>query len=255
MIDAVSEAASTSSSRVVIVAGCEDDNAPAVVRRFILRGDRVVCCKADPGFPTQGRAQTDAASQASGQLTYVAGDNFDRVVDIALDRGSIEALINGPPAIGAGGTTIGGAVDALHGRIMQVARHMRSGGQIVNIMSSAGRYRTGYFRSDADADGSHASRAAADGAVFALTRQLGFELARHRIRVNAISLGWIRSGERGREWAAMNSRERKFLLEEISLGRAGEPDEVAAAVEFLASDASSYVTCNAIDVNGGWWTS
>ena len=132
---------------------------------------------------------------------------------------------------------------------------MPTGGQIVNIMSSAGRYRTGYFQNSADADRSHASKAAVDGAIFALTRQLGFELGPRRIRVNAISLGWIRSRERDREWDEMTSREREFLFDEISLGRPGEPDEVAAAVEFLASEASSYVTCNAIDVNGGWWTS
>ena len=44
-------------------------------------------------------------------------------------------------------------------------------------------------------------------------------------------------------------------MEEVSLRRLGEPDEVAAVVGFLASEASSYLTGATIDVNGGWWMS
>ena len=255
MTDPLSEPLSTASQQAVIVAGCGNEIAAAVVRRLIRRGDRVLIWGGDPGpLAIDLEPAVGTAEAVEKPLSYVAGEEFQQAVDAALDRGRIGALINFQPVVGAD-EAIGEAIDALYSRILQVTPHMRSGGQIVNIMSSAGRYRTGYFRSSADADQSQGARAGMDGAIFGLTRQLGFELAPRRIRVNAVSLGWIRSGERDREWDAMTAREREFLLEEISIGRPGEPDEVAAAVEFLASDASSYVTCNAIDVNGGWWTS
>lgn len=53
----------------------------------------------------------------------------------------------------------------------------------------------------------------------------------------------------------MSERARRDILAEISLGRPGWPGEVAGAVLFLASDASSYVSGSTIDVNGGWWMS
>ena len=67
--------------------------------------------------------------------------------------------------------------------------------------------------------------------------------------------GWIRTPGPGREWARLPEAVRRAILAEISLGRLGEPDEVAAAVEFLLSDAGSYISGAAIDVNGGWWMS
>ena len=53
----------------------------------------------------------------------------------------------------------------------------------------------------------------------------------------------------------MGDGARRDVLAEISLGRPGSPAEVAGVVLFLASDASSYVSACAIDVNGGWWMS
>jgi 3-oxoacyl-[acyl-carrier protein] reductase len=89
----------------------------------------------------------------------------------------------------------------------------------------------------------------------ALTRQLGLELATHRIRANAVAVGWIRGESTQRAWSKLNDHERSFVLQEISLGRFGEPDEVAGVIAFLAGEASSYLTGTTIDVNGGWWMS
>ncbi|RWI87899.1 SDR family oxidoreductase [Mesorhizobium sp.] len=241
------ESTSISLERVAIIAGCEQHIASAIARRFVQRGDRVVICGSPPGEGTTGIA---------GEFTptYVVQDGPGQIIASALDlHGRLDVLVIGSAFVETGGA-VGQAIETLSNLMTTAARHMRSGGQIVNILSSAGRYRTAYFQSAADIDKSFTSKAAVDGAVFALTRQAGFELA-PRVRVNAVSLGWIGSPERDREWDAMSADERHYLIEEISLSRLGEPDEVAAVVEFLASEASSYVTCNAIDVNGGWWTS
>lgn len=126
------------------------------------------------------------------------------------------------------------------------------GARMVNLVSSAGRYRSAYFRTG---DRSDLVEAAAGGAILALTRQLAFELAPWRVRVNAVVVGLIEDETAEPLWSALSETERAFVLDEISLGRIGRPDEAAAVVEFLALGGSSYVTGTAIDVNGGWWMS
>jgi 3-oxoacyl-[acyl-carrier protein] reductase len=128
------------------------------------------------------------------------------------------------------------------------------GGEIVSVVSSAGRYRAAYFEPDGDA-ASAALAAAVDSAILGLTRQLAVELAPRKIRVNAIAMGWIRTASSPFGATPPTDEDRALVLEEIPLGRPGEPDEVAAAIAFLASDASRYLTGEVLDVNGGWWMS
>jgi NAD(P)-dependent dehydrogenase (short-subunit alcohol dehydrogenase family) len=87
---------------------------------------------------------------------------------------------------------------------------------------------------------------ASKAAVINMTKSLGRRLGGHGIRVNAIAPGLINTAMGARvpevsRQRAMNS----------ALGRAGEPEEIAAVVDFLASDAASFVTCATIEVNGG----
>jgi NAD(P)-dependent dehydrogenase (short-subunit alcohol dehydrogenase family) len=87
---------------------------------------------------------------------------------------------------------------------------------------------------------------ASKAAVINMTKSLGRRLGRHDIRVNAIAPGLINT--------AMGARvpeiSKKRALDS-ALGRAGEPEEIASVVDFLASDAASFVTCATIEVNGG----
>lgn len=87
---------------------------------------------------------------------------------------------------------------------------------------------------------------ASKAAVINMTRSLGRRLGKHGIRVNAVAPGLIKTamGDRVPEISkarALNS----------ALQRVGEPDEIASVVDFLVSDAASFVTCSTIDVNGG----
>ena len=91
-------------------------------------------------------------------------------------------------------------------------------------------------------------------AGLAFTKALSQEVAGDGIRVNAIGLGWIKSRqqERRAEIAGMTLEEHyKKLSPNVPLGRLGEPDEVAAVIVFLASDAASYVTGSCVNVDGG----
>ena len=75
---------------------------------------------------------------------------------------------------------------------------------------------------------------------------LGTRLGRHGIRVNAIAPGLIETA-----MGARVPQEAKDRAKTSALGRTGQPEEIASVVDFLVSDAASFVTCATIDVNGG----
>jgi NAD(P)-dependent dehydrogenase (short-subunit alcohol dehydrogenase family) len=217
----------------------------ALARALEAEGSRVVVLGADLADPGEAPRLAAAAISEFGRIdVLVTGLGQD-------DPGDWRDLSPGQLATASGA----GAHRTLE-CIRAVIPHMIAGGggRIVSVVSSLGRYRSAWFRSDAER-GSAVLRASAESAIVGLTRQLAFELAPHRIRVNAVAAGWIRSPACAQAWQALSAREQAFVLEEISLRRLGEPDEVAAAIEFLASEASRYVTGTTIDVNGGWWVS
>lgn len=258
-----------SEAPVAIVTGLGHPVGEAIARRLARSGARLLL--ADGG----GRALADlatAAAQAGGKAVAFEADarrepDAERLVETALARfGRVDMLVRGPETGGDEAWLTDGAEAAMAAPGRQLQSFLRltraavqpmiaaGGGRIVHVVSAAGRYRSAYMRA-AGLPASFALGASRDGAILAATRQLAFELAPHRIRLNAVAMGLIRTPETAAAWQALGERDRQFLREEISLQRLGEPDEVAAVVEFLASPASSYVTGAAIDVNGGWWMS
>lgn len=95
----------------------------------------------------------------------------------------------------------------------------------------------------------HPAYAAAKGGVVALTRQLSVEYA-PEVRVNAVLPGSILT----RVWSDLPKEEREAAARQATLKRMGTPEEVADAVEFLASERASYITGAVLAVDGGMST-
>jgi len=167
------------------------------------------------------------------------------VARAAAELGRIDVLVNAASPRGRSGllqTTDeewallkGGIVDGPINTSRAVVPHMlaRGGGSIVNFVGSVAY------------TGTYPHMAAAKAAVIGLTRGLAREYGPKGIRVNCVVPTMIDTGA---------TRDQKRVAKEIELtllGRLGTPREVANAVAFLASDLASYITGQALHVNGG----
>ncbi|MFJ9113917.1 SDR family NAD(P)-dependent oxidoreductase [Streptomyces sp. NPDC102394] len=92
---------------------------------------------------------------------------------------------------------------------------------------------------------------AAKAAVVQLTKTLASEVGQHGIRVNAVAPGWTRTPMTERHEAAEQARTEALMARLSPLGRVGEPQDVAHAVLYLASDASAFMTGQILRPNGG----
>lgn len=121
----------------------------------------------------------------------------------------------------------------------EIGTHMRATGygRIVNVASASWMGNIG-----------QTNYAAAKGGVVSLTRSIAKELARKNVTANAICPGFIDTEmTRGMPQHLFDAQ-----LDKIPLGRAGQPEDVANLVAFLASDDAAYVTGEVINIGGGY---
>jgi 2-hydroxycyclohexanecarboxyl-CoA dehydrogenase len=119
----------------------------------------------------------------------------------------------------------------------------RGEGRVVNIASDAGRVGSS----------GEAVYAGSKGAIIAFSKTLARELARHRITVNVVCPGLTETPllTAIREQSPKTARVIEAVTRAIPLGRVGQPDDVAAAVAFLASADAAFITGQTLSVSGG----
>jgi len=114
----------------------------------------------------------------------------------------------------------------------------KEAGRIINITSITGE----------GGSAGQAPYAAAKAGIIGLTKTLAKEYASRGVTVNAVSPGYIDTDMTATELPA---ERRAQLLKDIPLGRVGKPEDVAAAVAYLAGPGGGYVTGQVLRVNGG----
>jgi 3-oxoacyl-[acyl-carrier protein] reductase len=140
------------------------------------------------------------------------------------------------------------SMEAIHGAFFRLARaaipHLKTGrdARVVAVSSFVAHA----FRADTTV---FAASAAAKAALEALVRALAVELAPSGVTVNAVVPGFIRKDPGAH--AAIDPGRLREQVAVVPLGRVGLPDEVAAAITFLASPAAGYITGQALHVDGG----
>ena len=136
-------------------------------------------------------------------------------------------------------------VDAAFWMSQAAAHAMKAAraGRIVNIASGAG-LRPSLTGIQAYTAAKHA--------LVGLTRQLSSELGPHGITVNAVAPGFVPSNPDSiRQWESYGAAGQQRLLRSVHTRRIGRPEDIAAAVAFLASDAAGWISGEVLAVDGG----
>jgi len=229
--------------------------------RFLAEGGRLAVIDKEPSAGDFAEAlRRDAAGNAN-RLCYIEAEATDEAAVAA----AVETAANevGPPDILVNNVGFGANprpiedigleewrtfVDInltsafLMTRAVLPGMRTRGQGRIVNLASVAGR-------SISEMSALHYSTAKA--AILGFTRKLAFEEGPNGITVNAVAPGTVFTERVETRFRGLPEAEQAQRMEEIPLRRAARPEEIAAAILFLASDDASYVTGAALDVNGG----
>jgi 3-oxoacyl-[acyl-carrier protein] reductase len=241
--------------RVVIVTGAAKGIGAVTAQAFAREDARVAALDLDgAGLEGLVASLTGRGSEVLGRKTDVTvSADVRSAVDAVLARwGRVDVLVNnagGFATMRALEDTDDAEWDAIlksnltsaflvSKAVLPSMKRQRSG-RIVNLTSVVAR--GGAVRVPAH-------YAAAKAGIIALTRMLALEVAESGITVNAVAPGTTATD---RVLAARTAEETARVASAIPLRRLGQPEEIAEAILFLASDAASFVTGAVLDVNGG----
>jgi 3-oxoacyl-[acyl-carrier protein] reductase len=262
--------------KVAMITGGGAGIGAAMARRFNEEGARVVVNDLDPG-------SAKAIAEEVGGIAIAADVSDSGAVramfeELSREHGRLDILVNNA-GIGsqsdeamatfnakslaqAAEVAAGGPIQTHLDRTVElsdeewrrmIAVHLdgtffccREGLKIMNPQLSGSIINLGSIMGTAGGAGLP-DYCAAKGAILALTRSLAREVASRGIRVNAIAPGWIETA-----MTEPVADVRPLLEAQTPLGRFGEPDDIAWAAVYLASEEARFVTGQVLSPNGGW---
>jgi 3-oxoacyl-[acyl-carrier protein] reductase len=213
---------------VVVNYATRRDDAGRVVDEIGKSGGHAIAIGADVSREPEVRAMVDEARRRVGPIAVLvnnAGISARATLQSMTDAMLDEVIgVNVKGVVYCTRAAVPGMIERRHGRI-------------VNITSIAGL---------GTSLPSTTPYAATKAAVIALTKRFALELGPHGITVNAISPGFIAT-----EMTETSSTSYDAAAQKAVLGRVGRPEDIAAAALFLASEESSFITAQALSVDGG----
>jgi NAD(P)-dependent dehydrogenase (short-subunit alcohol dehydrogenase family) len=243
--------------KVALISGAAGGMGAATARLFAREGARAVVV-ADI-LDKEGAATVAEIEKAGGHASYIHLDVTDEaqwqaaVEKTVTSYGRLDVLVNNAGISGSAETDLydTAAWDRLMGinatgvflgmKYGIAAMKKSGGGSVINLSSISGIVGQGYL---------HVGYNASKGAVRLITKAGAAQHGRDGVRVNSVHPGLMppmRTSGRTAD-PAMRAK----TLKGVPMGRAGEVDEVAHAILFLASDDASYITGTELVVDGGW---
>ena len=200
------------------------NSATALAESIVDNGGRAVALRADLREPAELDEAFEAAQEALGPVLGLVNNAGVRADNLALSISDEDWQLvldtNLSAAFRLTRRTMRGMLRARYGRIVNVA-------SVVGPRANPGQ----------------ANYAASKAGLIGLTKTVAAEVARKGVTVNAVAPGFIAT--------EMTKDVPPEVLEAVPARRAGQPEEVAACVRFLASDAAAYVTGTTLYVDGG----
>lgn len=237
--------------KTALITGAAQGLGLAMAECFVAQGANVVIADLDEARSAEAAAGLGVGDRAAGVgCDVVSSDAVQAAIDSAVSRfGRLDVMVNNA-GITRDATMrkmteeqfdqvitvhLKGCWNGV--RLASALMREQEGGSIINLSSLSGKVgvigQTNY--------------SAAKAGIVGMTKAAAREVARYGVRINAIQPGLINSAMT----AAIPRDVWAEKIKDIPLGRPGEPEEVANVALFLASDLSSYLTGNVIEVAGG----
>jgi NAD(P)-dependent dehydrogenase (short-subunit alcohol dehydrogenase family) len=247
--------------KVALITGGSRGIGAAAVRRFVVEGARVVVADL---LDEEGRAFVHELRARDGHVGFMKMDVTsplqwaEAIEGVEKTFGALHILVNNAGiarledveteeleqwnkilAVDETGVWLG-----MKAAIPAMKR--AGGGSIINVSSIYGAV---------GGNGTSIAYHAAKGAVRSMTKSAAIRYAREGIRVNSVHPGFVDTSMIEPFFAGHDDNARafrNFVVERTPMGRVGQPEEIAGAIAFLASNDATYVTGSEIYVDGGW---
>ncbi len=240
---------STETRKVAVVTGGAGGLGFAIAKRLHAKGSQIILWDLNEGSAQKAAAMLGGAVAMAVNVTKQ--ESIEAAVRETVEKfGTIDILINSAGITGPNQPLVDYTLEQWR-QVMAInlegtflcckaivpIMQKTEGGRIVNMASIAGK----------EGNPNASCYAASKAGVMALTKSLGKELAHTSIRVNCIAPAAIET----EILKQLTPEFTKFVIDKIPMGRLGQPDEVAAVAEFLASPDCSFCTGACFDASGG----